>query len=230
VTELYVFCEGLTEQGFCQRILGPHLFNRGGCIVHTIRTAHSKHHGIVSRGGIGKYLPLRRDIQNTLKMHRRPNVFFTTMIDLYALPSDFPGKAYNTRDAVNPIPYVHALEEAFRLDIDDHRFFPYLQLHEYEALLFADPDVMLQWFDNCQPAVEQMKAIALRFATVEHINDGLNTAPSKRIIQLLPAYSGRKTAVGPQVAEGIGLVILRQRCPHFDGWISTLEQLILVEP
>lgn len=224
--ELYVFCEGPTEQGFCAQALHPHLFHPGEGLVHTIRTAHSKHHGIVSRGGIGKYSPLRRDILNTLKMHRRPRVFFTTMIDLYGLPKDFPGKADHTRDAVNPTPYVQALEGAFQSDIGDDRFIANLQLHEYETLLFADPDALAPWFDNCQSAVEEMKEIAARTVSIEHIDDGETTAPSKRIIKLLPAYLGRKATVGPQIAERIGMPLLREKCPHFDIWISKLEQLL----
>ncbi len=225
-----MFCEGLTEQGFCKQVLQPHLFGKGDGLIHTIQVEHSRRHGIVSRGGMGKYSSLRRQVSNQLKARPELSVFFTTMIDLYGLPSDFPGKADHTRDAVNPIPFVQTLEEAFRSDINDDRFIPYLQLHEYEALLFADPDAMLPWFDNCQTAVEKMKAVSARFASVEHINDGENTAPSKRIIQLLPAYSGRKAAVGPQIAERISLVVLREKCSHFDAWVTRLEQCLAVQP
>jgi hypothetical protein len=40
------------------------------------------------------------------------------------------------RVAANPTAYVLALEKAFEGDIDHFRFFPYLQLHEYETILF----------------------------------------------------------------------------------------------
>lgn len=230
MSELYVFCEGATEQGFCAKVLQPHLFLQGGSQVRTIRTATSKHHGIVSRGGIVKYSALRRDISNQIKMRRARDVAFTTMIDLYGLPKDFPGKAIYNRDPVNPTPYVQALEQEFESDIGDDRFIAYLQLHEYETLLFADPDAMVPSFEKCDSAVESMKAIVAKFAGVEHINDGENTAPSKRIIKLLPAYLGRKASVGPQIAERIGIPVLRQKCPHFDSWVTRLEQWLAVQP
>ena len=63
------------------------------------------------------------------------------------------------------------------------------------------------------------------FRTVEHINDGEQTAPSKRIIRVLPAYEGRKTTAGPDIAEVIGLVKLREKCPHFDNWLKAIERL-----
>jgi hypothetical protein len=49
-----VLCEGPTEQGFCRQVLAPRLFSECERLVHTIEAAHSRHHGIVSRGGIGK--------------------------------------------------------------------------------------------------------------------------------------------------------------------------------
>src|SRR5260370_34116394 len=120
--ELYVFCEGPTEQGFCLQVLAPHLFPHHDGRIHTIKIAHSKHHGVVSRGGIGKYASLKRDIQNTLKSRHEKNVFFTSMIDLYALPTEFPGNADNVRDPINPTPYVQALEKALGVEIGDIRF------------------------------------------------------------------------------------------------------------
>jgi hypothetical protein len=110
VTELYVFCEGPTEQGFCKQVLSPHLCHFE-CCIHTIKIAHSRRHGIVSRGGVRNYETLRSDILNTIKSRRQTRgVYFTTMIDLYGLPSDFPGKAGHARNPHNPRRYCEALE------------------------------------------------------------------------------------------------------------------------
>ena len=223
--ELYVFCEGPTEQGFCKQVLAPHLWRFEGH-VHTIKIAHSRRHGIVSRGGVRKYETLRFDILNTIKSRRQTRgVYFTTMIDLYGLPSDFPGKAGHARNPHNPRPYCEALEQAFAHDIADARFVPHLQLHEYETLLFSNPDAFAYSFDNCASAIADLKAIVNEYQDIERINDGELTAPSKRIIRLLDAYEGMKPTAGPDIAEYIGLDVLRQRCAHFDGWIRRLEAL-----
>ena len=131
MTELFVICEGKTEQLFCKRVLQPHLFPGHDGVVHGLLIAFSRKRGVYHRGGVRSYQVMKNDIANTLKEHRRSNVWFTTMMDLYALPSDFPGKAVNKRDPVNPRPYVEALEEAFAADVGDHRFIPHLQLHEF---------------------------------------------------------------------------------------------------
>ena len=222
--ELYVFCEGPTEQGFCKQVLEPH-FLQVGCCIHTIKIAHSRNHGVISRGGVGKYDTLRFDIQSTIKRRKQDRgVLFTTMIDLYGLPDDFPGKADHVRNPKNPRPYCEALEEAFGGDISDARFVPHLQLHEYETLLYADPDAFKVSFDECEEAIEGMKAIVAEFRDVERIDDGEQSSPSKRIIALLDAYQGMKTIAGPDVAEFIGLATLRERCIHFNAWIDRLEE------
>jgi Domain of unknown function (DUF4276) len=217
VRELYVFCEGPTEQGFCRQLLAPHLFPQGDGRIHTIKIAHGKHHGQVYRGGVpARYQIMRRDITNQLKSRKQ---------DLYGLPKDFPGRAGHQRNPQNPTMYVEALEKAFDLDIGDRRFIAYLQLHEYETMLFADLDALRRSFDHCDEVIEDLKRIAQDFQSIEHIDDGATTAPSKRIISRIPAYEGRKPTAGPDTAEFIGLTVIRARCPHVNSWLARLEQL-----
>jgi hypothetical protein len=225
VKTLCVFCEGRTEQGFCQQVLAPHLAGFGFLHVPPIRVAFSRKKRVIHRGGIRSYKPMRDDSLNTMKGRPDRDVFFTTMIDLYGLPRGFPGKNQHARNPANPVPYVQALEREFANDIGHPRFVPHLQLHEYEALLFADPDAFEIAFEDCQAAIAELKAIAASFPTVEHINDGKITAPSKRIISVLPAYEGLKATAGPDIAVVIGLEPLRQKCPHFHAWIGRLEAL-----
>ncbi|HAH47708.1 DUF4276 family protein [Gimesia sp.] len=224
--ELYVFCEGPTEQGFCQQVLRPFLFPQSEGIIHTILIANSRKRNVISRGGIRKYAPLRNDIINTLNQHQRSNVHFTTLFDLYALPPDFPGKAIQQRNPHDPHPYVAALETALGEDIGDHRFLPYLQLHEYETLLFADVNSFQYAFENCDEEIAQLQAIVDDHQSVEHINDGPQTAPSKRIIQIFPRYYGLKTSAGPDIAEYTGINQLRAKCPHFNQWFTTLVDMM----
>jgi hypothetical protein len=225
VKTLYIFCEGQTEQGFCKRVLNPHLYSIGYVLVHTIRVAFSRKKGVTHRGGVVRYEPLRRDILSELKRHPDRDCYFTTMLDLYGLPADFPGRKRHKRNPSDPTPHVEALEAAFGQDIGDPRFLPHLQLHEYETLLYADLDAFAIAFEDCQAAVDELKAEVKGFATIEHVNDGQCTAPSKRIIRVLPAYEARKTAAGPNIAEYIGLARLRETCPHFDAWVKAIERL-----
>jgi hypothetical protein len=226
VKELYVFCEGVTEQEFCKQVLEAHLFPQYDGLILPILIAHSKHHGKVTRGGVpGRYESMRRDILDELKKHRGRDMFFTTMIDLYGLPKNLPGKKTHRRNPNDPIPYVTSLEEAFDDSIADRRFIPYLQLHEFETILFADPESFRVAFNDCDRAIEELKKLAASFPTVEHINDSQITAPSKRIISLIPDYANQKPSAGPDIAEYTGLPTIRAKCPHFDAWLTRLESL-----
>jgi Domain of unknown function (DUF4276) len=230
VKQLNVFCEGPTEQGFCKQVLEPHLFPSGGGLIHTLAVGETNHRHIYGLGR-ASYARLRKFILNTIKQRNREHVYFTTLIDLYQLPQGFPGKDSNRRIAADPTPYVMALEEAFKhdveRDVDCFRFIPYLQLHEYETLLFADPEAFGSTFENCEEAIKLLKMIAGSELSIEHINDGQETAPSKRIIKVIPEYRGRKSSAGPDIAQRIGLKKIREKCPHFDHWLSRLEQLLL---
>ncbi|MGH9800468.1 MAG: DUF4276 family protein, partial [Blastocatellia bacterium] len=153
------------------------------------------------------------------------DVCFTTMIDLYGIHSDFPGLDEAEKLRHMPEKRADFLEQKFAQDIGDQRFIPYLQLHEYEAYLFADPTCFEYFYEGHANEIAALKDIADGHTTPELINDGEHSAPSKRIIAHLPNYNRAKTVVGPQVAELITLTVIRGKCPHFSTWLSQLEQL-----
>jgi hypothetical protein len=223
--QLNIFCEGSTEQGFCVQTLQPHLFPHGDGIIHTLAVGEKDHHHLYGIGRRAKFERVRKFIRNTIKQREGKNVYFSTMFDLYALSNDFPGKDVNVRNPADPISYVIALQNAFGQDIDYYRFIPYLQLHEYETMLFADPEAFAIAFEKCDSAIQQLKAVAASVTSIEFINDSKDTAPSKRIIDVIPEYSGRKSTAGPDVAEYIGIAKIRVHCPHFHSWLTQLENL-----
>jgi hypothetical protein len=61
------------------------------------------------------------------------------------------------------------------------------------------------------------------FETPEHIDDGRDTAPSKRILAVCDEYD--KIAHGSLIAMDIGLDTIRHECPLFDAWVKRLEAL-----
>jgi hypothetical protein len=55
----------------------------------------------------------------------------------------------------------------------------------------------------------------------EMVNDGIDTAPSKRIRDIYPQYG--KTLYGPLIIADIGIDEIRRQCPHVDRWLSAIE-------
>ena len=182
--------------------------------------------GIKHRGGLATYALARKDIILWMKEDQKPDAYFTTMFDLYALPADFPG--YKEARAIgDPWKRVAALENAVLEDIGDYRLIPHIQLYEFETLIFADPK-KLDWnFLEHDKAIRSLMEIASGIASPELIDDGDETAPSKRIIHFIPEYADMKVSVGPLVAEKIGLASLREKCGHFSDWLTKLERLAL---
>ncbi len=119
------------------------------------------------------------------------------------------------------------IEEGFRKEINNSRFIPYIQLHEFEGLLFSDIEaidyVMRPYQDRSQ--LDKLREIRSQFATPEDINDGLETAPSKRLSNIYSSYN--KDIFGSRIAKRIGIDILRNECKHFNDWIVNLIGLTL---
>jgi hypothetical protein len=225
MARLYLVAEGQTELTFADSVLKSHLANVGVYLRPPILIAHSKRKRRVHRGGGRKYLPMKNDILRFLAQETNADVFFTTMIDLYGIHGEFPGLAEAEKIRHMPDKRVECLEQAFANDIGDSRFLPYIQLHEFEAYLFSDPAWFRYFYDHHERQIGALKAIADQFATPELIDDGQHSAPSKRIIAEFPDYEDAKSAIGPQVAELIGLQAIRSKCPHFAAWLTRLESL-----
>ena len=214
--------EGQTEETFVKGTLSPHLADRSIYVnVRCVMT--SRKGGLKYSGGIANYAQAKRDIARWMKEDRNPDARFTTMFDLYALPVDFPG----FQDARTNQPYqrVQTLEYALGMDIADPRFVPYIQLHEFEALLLSDPSMLDSQFPGYEDEIRNLVKMACGFDSPELIDDGSDTAPSKRIITEIPEYAGRKASAGPIVAGKIGLPTLRSKCDHFGDWLDKLEHL-----
>jgi hypothetical protein len=225
MARLYLFAEGQTEQIFASRVLTPHLALSKVQLHHPVLVANARKKGMVYRGRGRHYLPMKNDIIRLLKQDSNPETFFTTMIDLYAIHSDFPGLSDSENLRHLPQQRVEYLENMFAQDFDDRRFIPYIQLHEFEAYLFSQPENFGNHYLSANKSITALKAIADKYSTPELIDDGQHTAPSKRIIREFPDYGDAKTVIGPQVAESIGIDIIRRKCPHFDSWLSKLELL-----
>jgi hypothetical protein len=224
---LYLYVEGQTEQTFADVVLRPHLAQFEVYLMGAILAEFGRKKQKISRGGVARYEPFKRGLMSLIKQHDRPEVTVSTMIDLYALPSDFPGWAEAEKLRIDPASRVIRLQQelAAAINPDPTRFLPYIQLHEYEALLFVDPSKMELFYSEHSNELAQLQKIADDHPNPELIDDGKQTAPSKRIIDHLPDYEGSKLLVGPQVAKKIGLTALRAKCPHFDQWVKSLEQL-----
>jgi hypothetical protein len=223
---LNLVVEGQTEEAFVNQVLAPHLGALGiAAMARCVET--SRRRAKIYRGGLPRYDKLKGDLTRWMRQDRHPEAWFTTMIDLYGLDrlqDEFPGFADN-RLVSDPYQRIVEVEQAFAVDIDHPRFIPYLQLHEFEALILADPKKLDWEFIDNEGPIDRLVKLAAGFDSPELIDDGFETSPCRRIVREIPEYGARKPSAGPLVTSKIGLPTLRQRCPHFAAWLQRLEEL-----
>ncbi len=219
-TALNVLAEGQAERAFVQNVLGPY-FEPSGILVDSrcVITSRKKS----KKGGMSSYNRTKNDLNRWIAEEKGRQPYFTTMFDLYALPNDFPGFGESLM-ITDPYRRIEHLENALAQDIDYYKFIPYIQLHEFETLLLANPDVLLLEYMDASQEVEKLKeVVAEHDDNPEMVNTGTETAPSKRIIRLIPEYAGNKVSVGAVLAGIEGIEVQKERCKHFSDWIEKIH-------
>lgn len=222
--EVIVLAEGLTEKIFVEKVL-VHPFAEKGIYLRPVVISKPG-----QKGGDVRFARVHNDIAMHLK--QRPDTFVTLFLDYYGLRSDWPGlegaKALPTpkqkAECVNQATKA-AVAELCGAQRAEERFLPFVAMHEFEALLFSDPQILAGALKVKVSAVEK---ILDECREPENINDSSQTAPSKRIRSLSSGFI--KTTTGVGVAMEIGLRRIRERCPLFDAWLDALEHLPKLRP
>lgn len=191
---LVVSVEGQTELDFVALVLRPHLLQKGWDLVKPVNL-----HGSIS-------VPRVRDEVRRLA---NPKIceMVTTLYDLYG----FQGMHGQSADAV---------EQAMRQATGDiPAFVPYVQRHEFEALLLSDPAAIAALLEKpgAQPTIRNLTG----GKDPEDVDDGRETCPSRRILKIFPEYN--KVLHGPTLAQRIGLGRIAAKCPRFAAWLTRLE-------
>ena len=224
MTRVHVLCEGQTEETFTRRVLAPDLAPRGVYLYPQL---------FGGRGGDIRWPRIRKDILAILRSDRGARC--TTFIDYYGRGRGFPGEE-ETRRANTTVARKQALEAAMMADIAQElgaheaqrRFLPYVQMYEFEALLFVGARLLALVIEvnndvEDSRVAQQLQAVRDAFASPEDINDSPTTAPSKRILAVCPSY--RKVFDGTRVASQLTIAAIRRECALFDAGVGRLEAL-----
>lgn len=222
-----VVTEGQTEMFFVKRVLNQYFAGDPILDSRCVRTSRDRRTNREYRGGLTTYAQALNDISNWLKSDS--DAYVTTMFDYYRLPNDFPQYA-ECMNCTSDLKRVVALERALAEDIyrrlpgvSSERFVPYIQLHEFETLLFTDVTVLKKDYldDRDISAIDDLYE-STKMIPPEDINDGPETAPSKR---LLNAIDYRKGELPAEWLNAITVEKVIEKCPHFAEWINQISQL-----
>ncbi len=222
---IYIVVEGQTEQTFVRDVLAPQIAYKG-IYLHPALIGKPGH-----KGGDIRFDRAKIDICHFLK--QRNDTYISTMFDYFRIDSKWPGKA-EVRQQIRNGATLTAIDKAKILEAATHneivraisgcdserRFVPYIVMHEFEALLFSDADILAE---KTEIDVSHIRGIIEEYKNPEEINDDPVNAPSKLLEVLKSGY--RKVAMGKTVSDAIGIQAIRRQCPHFDNWLTTLEHL-----
>ena len=207
---LAISVEGQTEEEFVKNVLADHLWGIG---VYPIPILLGRARG----GSIGGNISMDRLVSEMAYLLRSFDAV-TSLVDFYG----FSGKGDKT---VNDLKKDMTRQIRQKLG---HRWHPekvlsYVQKYEFEGLLFSNVDAFANAIDASKESIEELQSICAKFPTPEDINDNSETAPSKRIVKIIPQYE--KVVNGSLIAIEIGLDTIRAACPRFSKWVTRLESL-----
>ena len=175
---------------------------------------------------MSKYSYIKKDILNTIY---EKDVVVSMMIDFYRLPSDFPGfidlKATQTHQE-----QANLLETRIKKDLENSQkqlfenFIPYIQLHEFEALVFASINGIDSLFERSEMDYKGLMNVIQQYPNPEDINNHPDTAPSVRLKKLISGYN--KVLHGIDIINTVGMNELLEKCPRFKAWIESMEEVL----
>ena len=212
---IYIIVEGQTEEQFVNELIQPYFYNK-----HDFPSVIPRLLGVSGhKGGAVNFGRYRLDVELLLKQEK--STIVTSLIDFYKLGTDFPkykeAKKHNQVES-----QVALLENACTEAICNNRFVPYIQLHEFEALLFSAKRGF-EWFGSLSAKqLAAIEKIITQFPNPELINDSYQTAPAKRLEKIMPSYD--KVLQGNIIALENGFQVILNQCPRFSAWIAKLEE------
>jgi len=217
--EIVVIVEGPTERTFIADMVVPYLADRNIFMTPIIVSKPGQ------KGGDVKFARVKNDINLHLK--QRPDTYLTLFVDFYGIKKDWPGLEEAKRQTTpgNKARIINQatkqkVEELFEREGANWRFIPYISMHEFEALLFSEPEILSRSLHVSQ---EEIDEIITQCGEPENIDDSSTTAPSKRLEKLYERY--KKTSTGIAIAKAIGLPTMREKCLLFNNWLTTVETL-----
>lgn len=209
---LAISVEGRTEEEFVKLVLAEHLRAKG---VEPQPVLIGKH----GKGNKGGDVTVKRLASEMATLYWSFDAV-TSLVDFYG----FRDKDDRSVERLERYLLKKVRARIRHREWVETKVFPYVQRHEFEGLLFSDVNAFTSVMDAPEESVAELRRIRSQFQTPEDIDDGAETAPSKRIARTTAMY--RKALHGPLIAETIGLDAIREECPRFNQWVERLESLL----
>ena len=213
MNRLLVICEGETERLFVEKVLAPYLANlKIDASPSKLKSGPGK-----QGGGCVTVERLAKNIRNAYGNFDH----LTTLVDLYGFQQTHGRDKEMLEAAV-----LEEVEKRVGGNFNVRKVRPYIQQYEFEGLLFSHIPSFEWVVDAWNEKIERkLRQIQNQFDSPEAINNGRETAPSKRLEKVFGPGVYSKTEHGPLILEDIGLERIKQECPRFKDWLEWMESL-----
>jgi hypothetical protein len=190
-------------------VLGPWLARQGVFAIPTIITTKRVLSGPDFKGGDVRLSRFTKEMR--LLLNDTDACIVTSFVDYYG---------FDTETALGErTPTPDEIEAAINASLNSQRALPYLQVYEYEAIMFSDPSIAEQVLGRTG-VMRMMQAALVQCGSAENINSTATGHPSARILAVHPQYN--KIVDGVQVASRLTIEVIRERCPRFSTWIDRI--------
>lgn len=187
---LHLLVEGQTEEIVARDVIASRFTDPDVWTTFSIYKTKRPAGGPAHKGGLSHWAKLRQELR--LLLQDSSITVLSTLFDYYAFPEDAPGMT----DRLNGTPYdrVAHVERALLAAIDDKRFLPHLVLHEMETWVLADCPRLGEVMGDSE-APDGLSEVVREEGGPELVDDGVHTAPSKRILNAYTPDTARPSTV-----------------------------------
>jgi hypothetical protein len=186
---IIVLCEGQTEERFIKEIIVP-TFSQLHIIPKIIMTKGG------GKGGSVHYDDFLKQVKNNLR--NTQVTLLLTMFDLAGIPNSWWDGIKNR--------CPKQLNEKFKTDVKDARFYPVWMIYEFEMLAFIAPKITGEIIGE-QHTASLEKVLKNNQHNPEVINH--HNYPSKHLLQICGKHGYQKTVDGILIAKKLTIEQLK---------------------
>lgn len=224
MANVFFIVEGQTEEQFYKNILQDYYLLEDGNYRHyfevVVMPSKKNTYSRTNKGGAISYEVTLSNIRRFLRSNSHCDLILL-IYDYYGLHESFKSHFTNERTLEEKISSIQGRLEA---DINHSKFKFRLQIHEFEAFLFSNPEILAAHFtDEVNKKIEIEQILDSFDNNPELMNDHPDTAPSKRLEKLFPGYG--KISDGIPLAGKMGIAIIRAQCGYFNQMCELIDAL-----
>lgn len=201
--EINIVCKGRAEENFVKNVLNKYFIPKQIKLIP---------YRLNNCGNISGNVSIEKLVDCLCRCNTS---IITTLVDYYG----FKGNKLDVTSLENDILNKYSKRKKDKILI------PYVQMHEFEALLFSDINTISESMNANDNQMDELAKIIKEYNNEpEKIDNSIETAPSKRLEKIFIDY--KKTVDGILISKNIGIDKIKENCKKFNTWLIKIEEKV----